>query len=217
MTTIAELEVTVRQQGRQLATLQSEIDELKANAAPPKVAVRQPLPAELEGVRIFHPTESAEIALPNEDGMQLLFDAVLVKYPKLRPYTPGDRYSYQDQTDFFAGFCKAFGFVARQGRTDEVDTKRSLDWWSGEASDWWRSQGNTGRIGAGHLLVAVIAAGDVGFVQGDEWGNQWSFSLATHGGRPATEAWRDVMRGQLRQPLPGVHKAPPAGLTVYSA
>lgn len=213
---ITELEAMVLAQGRSIKALEVQLGALKANAgAPPKIAAHAlSARTEPQGVRILYPVEKAKIALPNEAEMKLLPDAVFAKYPRLRPYTLTDRYSYQDQADFFKGFCEAFAFVAVRGRTDEVDTKRSLGWWSGEASDWLKTQGYTATISSSHLLVAAIAAGDVGFTQSDELGNQWAFALATHGGRPATDAWRNVLRGQLRPPLPGAYKTPAVGPTV---
>ena len=54
----------------------------------------------------------------------------------------------------------------------------------------------------------MIGAGDVSFVQRDEYGNVWAFGLATFGGRPATEAWRRVLKGQLLTPIAGKFGGP---------
>jgi hypothetical protein len=206
MTTIVELEARV-------ATLESQVAEWMAGGSAPRKAV-QALPArplEPEGARILHSIERAPIALPTAAELEKLAEIVFAAYPRLRPWEAGSRYEYGDLSDFFAKFGYAFSFVAGKGRGALAENRQSLSWWADHASEWLRSRGNTVQIGAGTLLVAAVAAGDVDFVPGDAFGNIWSFALAKHGGTPATEAWRRVLSDRLlRRPLPGVHKPPAA-------
>jgi hypothetical protein len=206
-----ELETMLVSQGRRIATLESEIVALKANGqrkfaqAPPASHAAEP-----EGVRIMHPIERAKIAMPSTAELEKILKVVLAVYPKLRPYSPGDRFADQDAAEFFREFHAAFTFISHLGRAEYIDTKRSISWWAGEATEWWRLRKAPGDINSSPLLAAVVAAGDVNFTQRDEFGNVWAFALVTFGGRPATEAWRNGLRGQLLSPLPGAHSATPS-------
>jgi hypothetical protein len=214
-----ELEALLVQQGKRIAVLESEVLALKANAglahdsrAP---AVR---PAE-EGVRITYPVARTKIPLPSPAEMQNLLDVVLAKYPKLRPFSPGDRFAVQDAANFFQEFCSAFEYVAQLGRADQIDTKRGLTWWTAQATEWCRLGKTPADVKGSPLLAAVIAAGDVAFVERDEFGNVWAFALATAGGVPATEAWRSVLKNGLDERLrrPGVHKSTDRSVRFESA
>lgn len=206
-----ELEAIVVQQGRRIAALETEIGVLKANAGIARKATEaRPAaqPVQPEGASVRTVIEPAKIAMPTTSELRKLLDVVLAAYPKLRTWSPGDRYANQDAAEFFRHFSSAFWFVAGKGRTDGVDEKHSVAWWAGEASDWCALQNNRLSISSGSLWAAVIAAGDIGFVQGDNFGNVWAFALAPFGGRPATEAWRNTLRGNLdsKLQLPGKYK-----------
>lgn len=207
MTTISELEVIVRLQGRQIAALQSEVDVLKASnssSVPASVAQR----VEPEGVRITYPIERSKIALPNTAELKTLLEVVLAAYPKLRGWSPGSRTAYQDEAGFIQQFSAAFRYVSHLGR-DEIDQKHAVSWWTDAASEWCKVQNIwSSSIGAFPFLCAVIGSGDTKFTESDHWGNSWSVGLSPYGGTPATgTSWHRALNGQLLKPSPGVHKA----------
>jgi hypothetical protein len=207
---VAELESLVLQQGRRIATLETELAALKAGRVG-KIAQASTVAPRAEeaeeGVRVFYPVDGASIALPGAADLEKLIGIVAAKYPKLLPSKTG-RYAFEDSNRFFEEVRAGFAFVAARGRSDEVDEKRSLGWWIDAASEWCRLQNTTSRVTGSALLVAALASGDVDYVEGDEFGNVWSFALEPYsGGRVATEAWRSVLNGrQLRKPRPGKHR-----------
>jgi hypothetical protein len=204
---MTELEALVVEQGRRLAIAESDIAALNA-----KLGIRKVTPIEVnravepDGPQITYVIERAKIALPTDEELRKLSDVVFGAFPTLRPWSPDSRFASQDEQGFMRQFTAAFTYVAHQGRAEEIDTKRSVGWWADAAGEWWRLRKRSSNIGDAAMLVAVIAAGDVPFQRGDEFGNVWAFALATWGGRPATEAWRNVLRGELRRPIPGIHK-----------
>ena len=205
----AELEAKLAEFGRRLALAESDIVALNAKLGFRKVApLAASVAAEPEGARIVYPVERAKIALPSDDELRKLLDVVFGSYPMLRPWTPGSRFASQDEEDFVRQFSAAFTYVAHQGRAEEVDKNRSVGWWADQAGEWWRQKKAPTNIGSGAFLAACVAAGDIPFQRSDQFGNVWAVALLTFGGRPATEAWRSVLRGDLRRPIPGVHKAP---------
>ena len=206
---VTELEAIVAQLGHRLAIAESDIVALNAKLGFRKVApLAASVAAEPEGSRIVYPVERAKIALPTDDELRKLLDVVFGSYPTLRPWTPGSRFASQDEEDFVRQFSAAFTFVAHQGRTEEVDKKQSIGWWADQAEEWWRQRNAHTNVGGGAFLAACVAAGDIQFQRSDTWGNVWAVGLVSFGGRAATEAWRSALRGDLRRPLPGVHKAP---------
>ncbi|WP_072824770.1 hypothetical protein [Bradyrhizobium erythrophlei] len=206
---LAELEALVVEQGRRLALAESDITALKANQGFRKVTpLAASVAAEPEGARITLSIERAKIALPNEDELRKLLDVVFGTYPTLRPWTHGSSYAFQDEQNFTRQFSAAFGYVSSQGRADEIDMKHSVSWWADQASDWLRHRGDRTDIGGAAFLAACVAAGDVAFQRSDQFGNVWAVGLASWEGRKATEAWRNVLCGELRRPVPGIHKAP---------
>jgi hypothetical protein len=208
---LTELEALVVEQGRRLALAESDIVALNARLGFRKVTpLAASVPAEPDGVRIVHPIERAKIALPTDEELRKLLGVVFGAYPTLRPWTPGSRFADQDEADFNQQFSAAFTYVAHQGRTEEVDKKRSVGWWADQAADWFRQKKAPTNVGSGAFLAACVAAGDIPFQRSDQYGNTWAVALVTFGGRPATDAWKKVLGGNLRRPLPGVHK-PPSG------
>jgi hypothetical protein len=205
-----EMEIAIIALQRENSGLISRVTALELNAAPREVvSPNVTRPAQLagsDGTRIFHPIERAKIALPNDEELKKLLDVVFGCYPTLRPWTAGTRFASQDEEDFIRQFSAAFTFVAHQGRAEELDTKRSVGWWADQAVQWWSHRNARTNVGGGAFLAACVAAGDVDFQRSDQFGNIWAVALVTFGGRPATSAWQNVLRGQLRRPLPGVHK-----------
>ena len=209
---IAELEATIATLARRVLAAENELAALKANqgegmgAAAP-VAKQVAAVVKEPGVQFFRPVEPPPIALPSEDELRKLPGVVFGTYPTLRTWTPGSRYADQDENGFMQQFAAAFTYVAHMGRA-EIDHKRSASFWADAASEWHRHRDVRVNIGGSAFLAACIAAGDVAFQRSDQFGNVWAVGLVSWGGRKATDAWRNALRGDLRRPTPGIHKAP---------
>jgi len=185
----------------ELEALTTRVAALEANAGLVKPAAQDVAPAKFvePKVSITHPPIECPIVLPTEIEYRGILSAVRDAYPQLwRSANP--RFADQE----FRDFCAAFERVSHLRRTaEEVDSKHSLSWVD-ETNQWLKGR----QIDGTAFLAAVIGAGDVSFVQRDEYGNVWAFGLATFGGRPATEAWRRVLKGQLLTPVAGRFGAP---------
>jgi hypothetical protein len=158
-------------------------------------------------VHITYPIECAPIVLPIiESEYRKLISVVLDAYPQLRR-SNNPRYATEDEAGFLRESYAAFERISHLRRTEKVDHKHAVSWWASEANQWRRSQEE---IRGDAFIAAVIAAGDVSFIEADHYGNSWAFGLATFGGRPATEGWRRVLKGQLLTPIAGRFEAPSA-------
>jgi hypothetical protein len=184
-----------------LDALEAEVAVLKINAGLVEPVARDVAPTKLvePKLSITHPIETSPIVLPTEAEYRRILSAVRDAYPQLRPRS-NPRFADQDEAGFFREFCAAFERVSHLRRTENVDSKHALSWWVDETNRWLHGSQQIDGIA---FLAAVIGAGDVSFVQRDEYGNAWAFGLATFGGRPATEAWRRVLKGQLLTPVAG--------------
>ncbi len=191
-----------------LDTLEAEVAALKVNAGLVKPVVHDAAPAKFveRGVTITHPEENSPIVLPTEAEYRGILSAVRDAYPQLWRPSNNPRFTDQDDAEFFRDFCAVFERVSYLRRIAEVDSKHSLSWWVDEINR--RLHGR--QIDGAAFLAAVIGAGDVSFVQRDGYGNAWAFGLATFGGRPATESWRRVLKGQLLAPIAGRFGPPSA-------
>lgn len=191
-----------------LSALEDEVAAMKATIAPPAkvpgakvtapAAARQP-----EGVRIMNVVERCPIAIPTEAEYRKICAVVFRAYPKIRPDWSDARRAGEDEAEFYREFAAAFEWVSRLKRTDAIDKKHGLSWWTDAAGNFYLHAGRSTDIRAPAFLAAVIGAGDVDFTPGDQFGNSWSFGLSTYSGRLATEAWRVVLEGKLRVPVAG--------------
>jgi hypothetical protein len=66
-------------------------------------------------------------------------------------------------------------------------------------------------------MVAVLAWGDIAYIEGDNFGNVPALGLATYGGRlPTAASWqRDLAEKQVLKPTPGRFGAPASSGVVY--
>jgi hypothetical protein len=169
-----------------------------------EVSNLSPRPPVDEGVRITYPTASPTMSLPTDAQLAELRKIVLRHRPKLAPST-GGKFADQDQTEFERGFEGAFRWLATAGRADEINYKVYVSTWIDAAERYLASLGSPETIRGSALMVAVLAWGDINYVEGDNLGNVPALGLATYGGKPPTEAsWQRVLRDkQLLQPTPG--------------
>jgi hypothetical protein len=186
---------------RDLNVLTLRVRALELNEAKPAAPALPRAPAEPQGVRFITPIERPRIDLPNEAERARIITVVCNRYPTLLP-SADSRWADSDRAEFSQNFARAFEWVSTQGRADEVDRTRYVDFWINQAEEYSRLRGWSGNIG-GALFAAVIGAGDVKFLPGNNQGDVWAIGLKTFGGRPATDAWRRVLAGQLLPPVAG--------------
>ena len=78
-------------------------------------------------------------------------------------------------------------------------------------------QGTSTTIRGNALMVAVLAWGDIAYVEGDNFGNVPALGLATYGGKlPTAASWQRVLaEKQILKPTPGRFGAPASSRVVY--
>ncbi|HXR23787.1 MAG TPA: hypothetical protein VN742_00400 [Candidatus Binataceae bacterium] len=193
---IAELEA-------QVATQATEIADLRSRLPAPRIVTA---PVE-DGVTITHPSPISSYIAPSEKELERLYAGVFARHPGLEPTFVG-KFADEDFAHHFKSFRGAFTRIGFLGRADVPDQKRYLNFWIDEADDWLRSHRmNDGNTGAGYF-VAAIAHGDVPYSLSDAFGNRAAVGLRTWGGKPATDAWRRVLKGEILAPTPGKYPGP---------
>jgi len=177
---------------RRVAQLEKETAALKAALAPRDDLKPAPRAIEPEGATIRYPMDQPACSLPTASELRELADIVLAAYPKLAPDASNPRWAEANRADFFRGFCAAFRRIASLTRDERPVTSRYLEFWTNEAEDWHRLQGNPTDIRTPQYLGAAIAAGDVPFALGAP--HELAVGLRTDSlGRVATDAWRRVL------------------------
>jgi hypothetical protein len=106
-----------------------------------------------------------------------------------------------DEEEFFRSFCAAFRYLGNVGRAAEINKKLSHSWWVGACGRWLDDHGVRVVVSGPAFIAAVVAMGDIGYVPADpSLGVVWEFALESYGGRPAGDAWRKALRGELMSP-----------------
>ncbi len=191
----------------ELRALKTRVEALEADAGLKSVArIEAPAaPVPEEGVRIYYPPDPNSFMMPNNDELKKLRAIAQGEYPKLRPdfsnYLDADKAEHES----FEEFYRAFLYVGNLGRLDKLNKKVSLSWWLGEAQDWLRLHNIYGDIRGSAFCTAVLAHNDVGFIPDDGGeGLVWTFAMTPHGGRRATDVWKQLLRTrQIRKPEGG--------------
>jgi hypothetical protein len=185
-----------------------------SKVAPKKPAPRPPVD---EGVRITYLTTApAASLLPTDAQLMELRSIVLRHRPKLAPDGSG-KFGYQDEIEFDRGIAGAFRWLATVGRADEINHRAYFSYWSDCAEQYLSSLGTSTTIRGNALMVAVLAWGDVAYVEGDNFGNVPALGLATYGGRLPTSSasWQRVLASkQILTPTPGRFGAPASSRVV---
>jgi hypothetical protein len=182
---------------RDIASLESRVVALETGAA--KRAVTAPkAPArrlDQADVRITILADDDKYQLPNDAEMRKLYEIALRRLPALG-VQPG-----ADEEEFFRSFCGAFRYLGNKGRAAEINKKYSLSWWVGACARWCDDHRIGVPLNGPAFIAAVVAMGDIGYVIPDpSVGAVWEFALESYGGRPVTDAWRKVLRGELLTP-----------------
>jgi hypothetical protein len=180
----------------QAAALNAEIAALKAGKpAPPPAPVK-----ELREVSITE-LHTERAGGPNLAELKKLYAAVRNLVPEAKHHDPDAG---------FRGFCGAYRFVSNCGRVAAPNAKVSISWWLDNMIDWLRQRGAVALDATGASFVAAVyAAGDVLFVpHNGTLGTVWEFGLVLpgqsggSGGKPASDAWRRILRDGASAVLP---------------
>jgi hypothetical protein len=97
---------------------------------------------------------------------------------------------YQDEIEFDRGIVGAFRWLATGGRADDINHRAYFSRWCDCAEQHLSSLGSPAAIRGNALMVAVLAWGDIAYVEGDNFGNVPALGLATYGGKLPTAAIR---------------------------
>ena len=197
----------IQQLERQVASLTAEIAQLKAGK--PAARVTPPPKDDQRGVSVSIVETAQPIEMPSDAELSRLMTIVHEKYSQLRP---ADRTDI-GHADFFDGFNAAFTRIAYLKRTPLPDIKHYVSWHTDECQEWLRLHcpGARGRIAAAYL-TAILASGDIPYTVGDpNTGTVWAVGVSSFTGKPATAAWKKVLRGELLAPsAPPRAFAPPS-------
>jgi hypothetical protein len=198
-----------------MRALEARVAALEAGKlAPRKPAPRPPVD---EGVRITYLTTTpAASLLPTDAQLTELRSIVLKHRPRLAPDTRG-RFADQDQVEFDRGIVGAFRWLATVGRADEINHRAYFSYWCDCAEQYLSSLGTPATIRGNAVMVAVLAWGDIAYVEGDNFGNVPALGLATYGGRlPTSATWQRVLASkQILMPTPGRFGTPASSRVVY--
>jgi hypothetical protein len=198
-----------------MRALEARVAALEAGKVAPKKPA--PKPPVDEGVRITYLTTApAASLLPTDAQLTELRSIVLKHRPKLAPHARG-RFADQDQIEFDRGIVGAFRWLATVGRADEINHRAYLTYWSDCAEQYLSSLGTPATIRGNALMVAVLAWGDIAYVEADNFGNVPALALATYGGKlPTAASWQRVLvEKQILKPTPGRFGAPASSRVVY--
>jgi hypothetical protein len=198
---------------RDFAALETRVRALEANSlkpptASPANAVKQSVGPSVRtyelasgrrldqaDVRITTIADAERFSLPDDADMRKLCDVANRRLPALG-VRPG-----ADEEEFFRSFCAAFRYLGNVGRAAEINKKLGHSWWAGACGRWLVDHGIRVSVNGPAFIAAVVAHGDIGYVVADPAvGAVWEFALESYGGRPASDAWRKVLRGEFLKP-----------------
>jgi hypothetical protein len=147
-----------------MSALEARVAALEAGKVAPKKPASRP-PGD-EGVRITYLTTApAASLLPSDAQLAELRSIVLKHRPKLAPDVSG-KFGYQNEIEFDRGLAGAFRWLATVGRADEINHRTYLTYWSDCAEQYLSSLGTPATIRGNALMVAVLAWGDIAYVEG---------------------------------------------------
>ena len=145
-------------------------------------------------VRIVPKPPSSSLVMPSDAELHKLVEIVYRARPDLDlRRDPDQRHLRHDHE-----FAVTFHMLGALGRTEQVDHGKALSYWCQvvreSLSDYY---GITVEVPGNILLAAALAHGDVPYGR-NAMGLRWF-----EAGRPATDAWRTVLKtGQLLKPSP---------------
>jgi len=188
-------------QERRIKNLEREIvqlrSQLSAAGVPPLAETTRSV--EPRGVTITYPLDrNPSFIMPSSDELRRLHEIVIARYSQLATRA-------QQPNEAFDGFCRAFRRMGHLGR-DKLNDKYALISWVDDATFWLRDHQIYPRtLTVRDFVCAVLAHGDVDYVPLDRFPFDCSaFGLRRDSsGRPATDAWRAVLKTRhLREPVP---------------
>lgn len=207
----------------QLAELRKQHEELGERIAQLESGQAKPVAAApSQGQRVVERQVSittscmrldADPRMPSPDEMNELIKIVLDRYPRFAPnnarfedhagrlgaFNPDawDPIDNRDHREYFTLTQLAFRWQLSTLRGD-IDLYRTVGFWVSNCDNWLYSNSRREQMGNAPLMVAVIAAGDIGFVDIDTfYPHRMHFGLVASGehGRVAqASTWRSVLQ-----------------------
>jgi hypothetical protein len=181
----------------QVAELTRRLDAKDAPPAPAKSAMK---PIEDEGVHISTPKPWNDCFIaPLPDELIRLREAVLKRYPVLRPSNLDDEF---ESEKFAREFANTFHALSLVRRAEAVDTKRALWFWVDHLNEVGKAAGLPSIDGSA-LYAAAIGHSDILYVDPNaaNMGVTRSLGLQFYGsGRRATDCWKRTLHGQILAP-----------------
>jgi hypothetical protein len=130
------------------------------------------------------------VVLPTADELRRLEEIVLRAYPKLR--------AGGDSNNFRAAFHR----LTYARRAEQLDTKRSLDFWLGQCEDWLTAQSYyPSRPATPSFVAAAIAMGDIAFTDPSQFPSMKLGITALPQFEPLPGRWREVLASN-QAPVP---------------
>jgi hypothetical protein len=185
MDPLAELQRTLTEKNALIATLEAELARLRP--PPPPV-----------------PTIDGAFQVPSTAEVARLIDIVISKYPKLKPRgTDHERFLRSVRHCMaFIGTCNRLP----PGQTDSKFRER----WCDRCREWVTREGYAADVSPLTFCIAIIASGDVDFIDPDSIGNGGvlNFGLTDGVGRKPRNGWLLVLQnGKPREALaPPMHQ-----------
>jgi hypothetical protein len=119
----------------------------------------------------------------------------------LAPWPLKNKY---DEDKPFRGFTSCFRWISNKGRVEQPNPRFALSFWLDQCKNWTKDRDSMiSDISGNELILAVYAAGDVKFCAANaQLGIVWELALSEHSGRPASDAWRKILREGASAVLP---------------
>lgn len=143
-------------------------------------------PPPVEGTTVTVLAPVSHFTMPSPAELLKLADIVRAHYPN---------FVFTDSA--FASAFRALGYLRR---TDAPDRKHYASHWCEECEIILRSWSDGADIGAA-FLPAVLAHFDIPFSDWTADGVCLEVGLDSYTGRPATDAWKRVLSGELPRPV----------------
>jgi hypothetical protein len=197
MTTLAELKA-------EAARLSARIAKLEAGGKADLDAMPQSLAFE----QVSSPVKQREVSItevhtersdgPNLAELKKLYAVVKSLIPEQKSHDPDAG---------FRGFCGAYRFVSNCPRLPAPNGRVALSWWQEGMTAWLRARGAmTNDVTGASFVAAVMASGDIAFSpHNGDLGHVWEFAILSpgqSGGKPASDAWKRILREGAAAVLP---------------
>jgi hypothetical protein len=223
---ISDCEAEINRLAEENEALKGELASMRAEEAREVVrsALQAKTPAkprmpESKGTTVSFPKTGSTLIAPSDAEMLALGDIGIAAFPEFGPafelsFTERLTLSRNPQADIRpdrAGILTAWrkqfrlAFIAAGSffRTVEPNRRQYCGHWTDCANSWLRSFGLRGDVETTVFILACICHGDIQWTDGRINGSVFELALDTYTGKPAGDAWRNVLQtGKLRPATP---------------